>query len=279
MIFAIPYDQVYYGGFNVAARTLHYSRQYTYNLTAQPWNGFCTLEEFYNSYEDDDLRKGDVGTVDGPAIRRGNFIAGYQYNVDGSPANDDGADEDDPDGIHLNFGNMGSGEPQINELGPQAYRQAGVRIGKWEFELGAHPDAQNNDYAVFRLADILLMKAEALWRINPADANVLPLVNQIRARAGVDDLLTLDGPVSFDMSGPSIPGGELFNEIGREMFAEHSRRRELIRWGLFDSPSLWVLPYNNPGDVLVEGEHTTLFPIHRDKLDANPNLIQNPGYN
>jgi len=279
MIFAIPYDQVYYGGFNLAARTLHYSSQYTYNLTAQPWNGFCSLEEFYNSYEDDDLRKGDVGTVDGPAIKRGNFIAGYQYNVDGSPANDDGADENDPDGIHLNFGNIGSGEPQINELGPQAYRQAGVRIGKWEFALGADPGAQDNDYAVFRLADILLMKAEALWRLNPADANVLPLVNQVRMRAGVDDLTTVDGPVSFDMTGPSIPGGELFNEIGREMFAENSRRRELIRWGLFDSPSLWVLPYNNPGDVLVEGEHTTLFPIHRDKLDANPNLQQNPGYN
>jgi len=30
---------------------------------------------------------------------------------------------------------------------------------------------------------------------------------------------------------------------------------------------------------MVEGEHTALFPIHRDKLDANPNLQQNPGYN
>ena len=39
-------------------RTLHYSSQYTYNLTAQPWNGFCTLEEFYNSYEDMIFAKG-----------------------------------------------------------------------------------------------------------------------------------------------------------------------------------------------------------------------------
>jgi hypothetical protein len=279
MIFAIPYDQVYYGGFNVSARTLHYSSQYTYNLTAQPWNGFCSLEEFYNSYDDTDLRKGDAGTAGGPAIKRGNFIAGFQYNVDGSPANDDGADSNDPDGIHLNFGNMGSGEPQINELGPQAYRQAGVRIGKWEFELGGLPDAMNNDYGVFRLADIILIKAEALWRQNPGDAGVLPLVNEIRLRAGVGDMTSVDGPVSFDMTGPSIPGGELFNEIGREMFAENSRRRELIRWGLFDDVALWVLPFNNPGDILVEGEHTTLFPIHRSKIDANPNLVQNPGYN
>jgi hypothetical protein len=279
MIFAIPYDQVYYGGFNIAVRSLHYASQYTYNLTAQPWNGFCSLEEFYNSYEDTDLRKGDVGTLEGPAIKRGNFIGGFQYNADGSQTMDDGADANDPDGKHLNFGNIGSGEPQINELGPQAYRQAGVRIGKWEIEMGSHPDAMNNDYAVFRLADVILMKAEALWRQNPADANVLPLVNQIRQRAGVDDLLTVDGPVSFDMGGPVIPGGEIFNERGREMFAENDRRQSLIRWGLFDDVDLWVLPFNNPGDLLVTGEHTTLFPIHRDKIDANPNLIQNPGYN
>jgi len=279
MIFAIPYDQVYYGGFNIAVESLHYASQYTYNLTAQPWNGFCSLEEFYNSYEDIDLRKGDAGTVDGPAIKRGNFIVGYQYNADGSQTMDDGADANDPDGKWLNFANIGTGQPQINELGPQAWRQSGARIGKWEIEMGGHPDAMNNDYAVFRLADVILMKAEALWRINPADANVLPLVNEIRARAGVGDLTTVDGPVSFDMGGPSIPGGELMNEIGREMAFENGKRQLLIRWGLFDDVALWALPYNNPGDVLVSGEHTTLFPVHRDKLEANPNLIQNPGYN
>jgi hypothetical protein len=279
MIFAIPYDQVYYGGFNITARTLHYSSQYTYNLTAQPWNGFCSLEEFYSSYEATDIRRGDAGTSDGPAIKRGNFIAGFQYNVDGTATMDDGADINDPDGKHVNFGSLGSGEPQINELGPQAYRQAGVRIGKWEFELGSDPGAMNNDYAVFRLGDIIMMKAEGLWRQSPADAGVLPLVNQVRARAGVDDLTSVDGPVSFDMTGPSIPGGELFNELAREMFSESSKRQALVRWELFDDVALWALPANNPGDSPVGGEHTTLFPIHRDKIDANPNLIQNPGYN
>ena len=281
MIFAIPYDQVYYGGFSLAVQSLHYASQNTYNLTAQPWNGYCSMEEFYNSYEEDDLRRGDAGTLEGPAIKRGNFAAGYQYNVDGTPTIDDGADANDPDGTHLNFGSIGSGEPFINELGPQAYRQAGLRVTKWEIELGADPGNMNNDYAVFRLADILMMKAEALWRQsnNATDAAALLLVNDVRARAGVDDLTTLDGPVSFDMAGPVIPGGELFNEIGREMFAENSKRQALVRWGLYDDVALWALPYNNPGDILVSGEHTTLFPIHRDKIDANPNLTQNPGYN
>ena len=288
-IFAIPYDEVFYGGFNLAVRTLHYGSQQTYNLKAQPWNGFCTLEEFYNSYTDDDLRKGDVGTVDGPAKKRGNFIAGYQYAADGvTKIMDDGFEAPqpdrqpvpllgDPDGAPLNFGNMFSDQPQINELGPQAYRQSGVRIGKWEIAMGSNPAAMSNDYAVFRYADVLLMKAEALWRLH-RDGEALVLVNQIRNRAGIGDLTSLDGPLSFDMDGGTIAGGELFNEIGREMFAENHRRQDLIRWGFFTEVDKWVLPFYNPQDVLITEPYTTIYPVPKPKLDANPNLNQNPGY-
>jgi len=287
-IFAIPYDQVFFQGLAIAVQTLHYGSQMTYNLQAQPWNGFCTLEEFYNSYEDDDVRKGDVGTLDGPAVKRGNFIAGYQYTSGGDLVVDDGFEAPkpdrtpvpllgDPDGENLNFGNMFSTQGQINELGPQAYRQSGVRIGKWEIEMGGHPGNMSNDYAVFRYADVLLMKAEALWRTGNT-AQALILVNQVRNRAGVADLTTLDGPLSFDMAGGDVSGGELFNEIGREMFAENQRRQDLIRWGFYTDVDKWVLPFYNPQDVLKTDAYTNLFPVHRDKLDANPNLVQNPGY-
>jgi hypothetical protein len=275
-IFAIPYDHVFFTGFNLDMQTLHYGSQFTYKLTAQPWNGFCTLEEFYNSYSDDDLRKGEVGTPTVKAVKRGNFLAGYQFNADGTPVMDDGADGADPDGKPVNFGNFGSTAGQINELGPQAWRQSGVRIGKWEFAMGS-TENMDNDVAVFRYADVLLMKAEAEWRLgNTADA--LTLVNQIRTRAGLTDLASLDGPVSFDMTGPSVAGGELFNEIGREMFAEHHRRQDLIRWDLFLDNAKWVPPFNNPGDVIVAEPYLKIFPIGKSKLDANPNLVQNPGY-
>jgi hypothetical protein len=109
---------------------------------------------------------------------------------------------------------------------------------------------------------------------------MIMLYSQIRSRAGVADLITLDGVVSFDINDDNavISGGELFNEIGREMFAENHRRQDLIRWGFFTDLDKWLLPFNNPGDVRVIGEHTTLFPVHRDKIEANPNLDQNPGY-
>jgi len=292
-IFAIPYDQVFFTGFNLNMRTLHYGSQNTYNLTAQPWNGYCTLEEFYNSYEDTDLRKGEPGTVDGPSKVRGNFLAGYQYMADGkTPVTDanweqPNPDRDppllgDPDGEWVNFGNIGSTQPQVNELGPQAYRQSGVRIGKWEFGLGG-TDNMSNDRAIFRYGHVLLIRAEALWRQNPGNAEALSLVNEIRTRALATPLASLDGVPSFLVSegGASVPGGELLNELGREMFAESFRRTDLIRWGYFTEVDKWVPPFNNPGDIIKAGEafaYTTLFPIPRAQLEAGSNLVQNPGY-
>ncbi len=62
------------------------------------------------------------------------------------------------------------------------------------------------------------------------------------------------------------------------MFAEHHRRQDLIRWGLYNDLAKWILPYYNPGDVMKTGAYLTIFPIHKDKIAANPNLVQNPGY-
>ncbi len=285
-IFAIPYDKIFFTGFNMNAATLHYGNQFTYNLTFQPWNGYCSLEKFYNSYDATDLRRGDPGTLTGPAKNRGNFIVGPQYLADGkNRVIDDGADGADPDGKPVNFGNYGdliNGQPapQINELGPQAWRQSGIRIGKWEFELGGTSD-MSNDYSVFRYADVLLMKAEALFRKNGStDAGALALVNQVRSRAGLNGLTTLDGALSFDLAGGVVTGGELFNERGREMFAEHSRRQDLIRFGLWSSVNKWVLPHHNTTDVVTARTDAflTLYPIPKPKLAANPNLVQNPGY-
>ena len=283
-IFAIPYDQIFFTGFNINMQSLHYGSQQTFNFTAQPWNGFCTLEKFYNSYEATDLRRGDIGTLTTPASKRGNFLAGYQFKNGGGLVIDDGADGADPDGKPLNFGNMGDligGQPapQINELGPQAWRQSGVRSGKWEYGIGSTPD-MSNDYSVFRYADVLLMKAEAVWRKSGSatDATALALVNQIRSRAGLTNLTSLDGKLSFDLAGSVVAGGEMFNERGREMFDEHFRRQDLIRWGFWSQNAKWTIPYHNVGDVLKSDPYLSLFPINKSKLAANQNLEQNPGY-
>jgi starch-binding outer membrane protein, SusD/RagB family len=270
-IFVFPYDKVFAGGFNWPMMTLHYASRDVYRLTDQPWNGYATVEEFYNSYIDPVTNPGPQGNVwkdlaQTPSVgttdkRLSNFVVGPQFNPDGTRATDPGYETpgrkdaegnalpSDPDGAPLTF------TPDINQLWPNSWRQGGARIGKYEYEIGGTAN-MSNDFVVFRLADIILSLAEARWRQNPADASALTLVNQIRTRAGVDPFITLDAD-------------KLLAERGREMFAEMTRRQDLIRFDRFDD-AWWEKP--------VSTATYKLFPIPKAQLDANNKLTQNPGY-
>lgn len=267
-IFVYPYDKVFAGGFNWVAMTLSTASQPTYNLTFQPWNGYQTVEEFYNSYIDPVQNPGpqgpvwkgltkdtspadgisdDVGTVD---FRLSNFIVGPQYNQDGTRTLDAGFEAGkDFDGAPLTF------TPKLNEIYPQGLRQAGARIGKYEFEIGG-TNNMSNDFVIFRLSDIILSLAEAQFRLG-STASALVLVNNIRTRAGVTPFA---GPLTLDL---------LFAERGREMYVEMTRRQDLIRFGKFNA-AWWEKTVSDP--------HYNLFPIPKQQVDANNKLVQNPGY-
>ena len=117
----------------------------------------------------------------------------------------------------------------------------------------------SNDFVIFRYSDILLTRAEALWRLNPGDAEALTLVNQVRARAKVDPFATLDAD-------------KLLAERGREMFAEMTRRQDLIRFGKFGEA--WGFKAAKPESMTKY----SVFPIPKQQLDINDKLTQNPGY-
>jgi len=252
-IFVVPYDKVFAGGFNWVAMTLHYASQNTFNLTFQPWNGYATVEEFYNSYIDPVTNPGTQATVfkgKGTAtgtddFRLSNFVVGPQGTDD--PA---GGEAGDDDGLGLNF------TPYINSIWPDACRQCGARIGKYTYENGQTPN-MSNDWVIFRYADILLGKAECDFNTDNTEA--LAIVNQIRAReAGV--LTAFAGPLTAD---------QLLAERGREMYVENVRRQDLIRFGKYEGP--WW-------EMTATGTHLRIFPIPKEQMDANPKLTQNPGY-
>ena len=250
IIFAIPYNSVFAGGMNIVMMTLPGPLQATYSLASTPWNGHSTMEDFYNSYDDTDLRKGQPGTEEGPSTVRGNFIAGAQWDVTGAVRIlDAGFEPGDEDGAPMTF------RAAFNELQPNTLREMGMRIGKWEFEIGGQSN-MNNDFAIYRYADVILMKAEALWRQNPGDSEALGLVNQIRARAGVDPFTELTSE-------------NLLAERGREMFAEAVRRSDVIRFGKWGD-AWW--------EKAASEQCKELFPIPGPQVDANPNLTQNPCY-
>ncbi len=251
-ILAIPYDAVFAGGFNLVMRTLSYINQQTYSLAAQPWNGWCAMEDFYNSYEDGDLRKGVPNTEEGPSNVRGNFLVGPQWDISGKVRLTDAgtlASGVDPDGEPFTI------RAEINELFPEAWREAGARVTKWEFEIGGQSN-MNNDYQIWRYTDVLLMKAEALWRQDPGSAEALELVNMVRDRAAATPFTELTAD-------------NLLAERGRELFMENHRRTDLIRFGKFND-AWWEKPASE--------ECKNLFPIPKSQTDANPNLVQNPCY-
>jgi hypothetical protein len=237
-----PFDEVTGTGMNFAQMTLNYPSQLTYDLREQPWNGYSTLEEFYNSYETGDERKTQ------------NFIVGPQVDLNGNPIVDVAFDRADLDGPEINY------TPQINQLEPNGSRQAGARFGKFNFKIGQLANA-DNDFPILRFGEVLLNKAEALYRKGNT-AGALTLINDIRERAGVADLTTLD-----DQS--------FLAERGRELFQEALRRTDLIRFDRWGS-AWWEKPAHSDA-------HKILMPIPIEQINAtlgtaNP-LSQNPGYN
>jgi len=283
-IFQIINDEVFANEFSINMRTLHYGSQDTYNFAAQPWNGYCTLQEFYESFDPaEDKRFGEitvgdpdwtgevVGNPDQNTGRRSMFVVGPQFASDGSPINDD-SQYDEPDGEPLIF------TPYINEIGPAAWRQAGARIGKFVFEQGAQQN-MNNDYPVFRLADAYFMRAEARWRNGDAAGATadLNIVAAARFESG-----TLPGGFTLD-NGTSRLGDHLLGERGREFAFEYWRRNDLIRFGRYNDP-WWGKGAggdDNSASPPVFGDgaaYTQVFPIPRSALETNPNLNQNPNY-
>ena len=233
-IFAIPYDKVLAGGMNMHMRTLHYAQGASYGLAANPWNGFATRAEFYNNFADNDKRK--AIWLEGPQLNAAGEVIMFVDAVDG---------ELKP----LIF------TPQINSL-EKAFGNQGVRNVKYEVQRNNSRVNQDNDFVVFRYADVLLMKAEALMCLG-RNAEALELVNEVRARAGVDPLTTL----TMEM---------LLEERGRELAWEGWRRNDLIRFGKYTG-STWQ--FKNSTQPFRK-----LFPIPSQQLSNNPNLKQNPGY-
>ena len=130
----------------------------------------------------------------------------------------------------------------------------GIRVIKYppDYKSG---DQADNDYVIFRYADVLLMKAEALLRTNRA-VEALPIVNQVRTKRLATPLTAVDLNILSD-------------ERGRELYWEGWRRQDLIRFGKYLQP--WQeKPTDDPRYLL--------FPIPNEQLAVNPNLTQNPGY-
>lgn len=170
--------------------------------------------------------------------------------------------------------------PSIDE----SDKDDGYRWGKFEYKIGS-TNRLGNDFPVFRYADILLMKAEALMRSGQSGAG--ELVSQVRMRdfdsaqeATVTDA-ELNMGSNYDYGrrdsysqtfegGSNITYGRFLDELGWEFCQEGRRRQDLIRFGVFTTKS-WFS--HDASDI-----NKQLYPIPYDVMLTNSNLKQNPGY-
>lgn len=212
--------------------TLHYSQN------PSGWNGFTTLADLYNKFEDDDQRKGIPAAANGEAfsgIGYG-FLIGQQYNDDGTETIDVRTQ------LPLQF------TEDVPLAG--ATTDKGIRVMKY------HPSNYGDTkYIFYRYADVHLMKAEAQLRKGD-NAAALTTVNELRAARGTSALSEIDEATMLD-------------ERARELYWEGVRRTDQIRFGTFTDT--WSEKTNTES-------FRVLYPIPALALASNPNLEQNPGY-
>lgn len=243
-IFVIPFDRnAGLDFFLIQAFTLHYESFKAFGLESFGFNGFCSTAEFYNLFDSSDAR-------------RKMFLVGQQY------------ENQIQDPAHILYDRSGNPlffDPVITTFSilPPKAETAGARCAKWEFNKEGWGN-MSNDFTVFRLADILLMKAEAQFR-NGDLAAALTTINQkingvsIRSRAGLPD---------FSQSEMDLEG--LLAERARELAWEGHRRNDLIRFGKYTGARI--------PEKALSANYRQLYPIPQAELDKNPYLKQNPGY-
>ena len=126
------------------------------------------------------------------------------------------------------------------------------------------PDPSSNNIVLFRLADIILLKAEAHNQLGDVE-QALNLLNIIRERAGLPDLNQSEAIILY---------GDVHSAIIHERFIELSfeghRWFDLVRLGK-------AIEVMNPINGLSD-EENLVWPIHENAINRNPNLQQNPFY-
>lgn len=244
--------------------TLHYSQQATYNMVEKPWNGFCARPSFIDRYAGADVRgPGNEGKGTNNEKQWGWFV-GPIYSADGTTLLKDE-----------------NGEPaiirkEIESLGGALWGD-GARMFKYEVDKDKKYQFCENDFVLFRYADVLWMKEEAILRggagtsgVNTEDFKTMLMRTfayspdgEAAFKAAYPNFLTLDG---------------ILDERGREFAWENIRRRDLIRFGKFNDPS--YVEY-----VTRTDECRKWFPIPYSVLEksvrddsGNPIWTQNPGY-
>lgn len=238
-IFTIPMDKNFYTNqMQYLFRSRHYNHAKAYGLSGE--NGSSATIEALRTFGY------DTDSVDARFSKC--YFAGVVLDLNG-------------DTVRLDTGQVLEYLPwkvDVDISGKPFEKVAGARMKKYAIDKTATKDGKlmDNDIVLFRYADVLLMRSEALVRNG---GNGEAELNQVRSRVGMPDRqATLDN---------------ILAERQLEFAWEGWRRQDLVRFGLFTRTysSRPQLPGESSG-------YMTVFPIPENILSLNRNLTQNPGY-
>ena len=230
------------------------------------WNGFCTLTDFVDTWDETDPRfykevvPQDASTTSWPVATFGQN-RGFQEGLQYGPTKDfdlNGAGDliiepilEDRSGEPMNY------TREVQQNGGANW--AGVRVFKYAYTYNGESGNErlaNWDIPIFRLADIYLMRAEAKLRKSDA-AGALTDVNFLRGKRGAAIL------GSIDLDG-------MLDERGLEFYWEMQRRVDLIRFGKWGDA--WTA---KP----VSDATRRVYPIPQTAIDSYDGIMsQNQGY-
>lgn len=171
-----------------------------------------------------------------------------------------------------------------------------ITKGYSPYERDRLPRVSIIDDFIFRYAQVLLNYAEAKAELNECTQEILDItINAIRDRVAMPHLTTDVGFVDPNWPAWEVAISPLINEIRRErrieICAEGKRWDDIVRWKagkLLENP-LTILGARDPKTgqykVMYSGfgnrtwnDKLYLYPLPREELTMNPNLVQNPGW-
>jgi starch-binding outer membrane protein, SusD/RagB family len=152
-------------------------------------------------------------------------------------------------------------------LGVTKYRNV-TRTGA----IGSSQDFSDVDMPLFRLSEMYLIYAESVLRNGTGGdlATALTYINTIRTRAYTNTSGNIaTGQLTLDF---------ILDERARELYWEGFRRSDLIRYNKFtEGTYLWPWKGGVSSGTAVSATRK-IYPIPSRDINANTNLIQNPGY-
>lgn len=163
-----------------------------------------------------------------------------------------------------------------------------VGMGVEDIKAGRAGSGNDSDanWIIYRMADVMLMKAEALIRMEGIDnwKEALAIINQIRTRASLPELdITVEETNEYTLL------EALLNERDMELAAEGKRWYDLVRLGKqqnfeYKADFISIIVDNNDGAnkkwlrSVLNDDNAWYLPIPERDITTNKELVQNPYY-